>query len=30
MIFEKESLIRTFQGMPEIIETYFKNIPEDF
>jgi len=29
MIFEKENLLKTFQALPEIIQTYFTNIPEN-
>ena len=29
MIFDKENLLKTFEGIPEIIEKYFLNIPED-
>lgn len=29
MIFDKEKLLEAFEGIPEIIEKYFLNIPED-
>ncbi len=29
MTFDKETLLKTFKDLPEITETYFKNIPED-
>ena len=29
MIFDKSNLLITFQGIPEILETYFKNIPQE-
>lgn len=29
MFFNKESLLSTFRALPEIIESYFKNIPEE-
>lgn len=29
MYFDKEKLLATFQGLPEIIETYYNNIPEE-
>ena len=30
MIFDRENLLKTFQGIPEIIETYFKCISEEY
>jgi uncharacterized damage-inducible protein DinB len=30
MFFDKGNVLKTFESLPEIIEEYFKNIPEEF